>query len=57
MPFLVGILASRERLIWYIALCLVFGMVVGSGLTAGATVWKSIPMLAVGRLITGCVFS
>lgn len=53
MPLIVGVLSSREDLVWRMALLLVVGMVLGSGLAWAALEFKSLPLLFVGRLLTG----
>lgn len=53
MPLLVGILSSRESVLWRMALLLVLGMTAGSALSAAGVIWKSLPLLAAGRLLSG----
>lgn len=55
MPLIVGILSSHEHIIWRMALLLVCGMMIGAALTAFAVHIKSLPVLLLGRLLTGCV--
>lgn len=55
MPLIVGILSSREAVLWRMALLLVLGMTTGSALAAGGVIWKSLPLLAAGRLLSGYV--
>ncbi len=52
-PLIRGVVSSREDWLWRLAILLVLGMLAGSALSASGIVWKSFPMLAVGRLLIG----